>query len=201
MNITDLAGGWGQARSYGPDGLISNNRLSGGGIGRQRPGYLCGDYVQGSSLSPLRQALTNADNGQEPCPLRSQGLGPYVRVGFTMFDPALGMAQNHRRGASVLQHFRCNIAGMRTLGLRMAILAAEPYWGLACQAMCSHEQRSGRTDENIAIQPHAFEHGGQQPQLSERGNGPVHFPVSRHKGAGPPICRHGSSLRLYAWKT
>ena len=60
-------------------------------------------------------------------------------------------------------------------------------------AVCSHEQRSGRTDENIAVQPHALEHGGQQPQLSERGGGPVHFPVSRDKGAGPSIGRHGSS--------
>src|SRR5215212_3348213 len=63
MNITNFSGRWCQACSYGPDRLISNNRLLGRGVGRQRPRNLPGDYVQGSSFFPLCQALADADNG------------------------------------------------------------------------------------------------------------------------------------------
>ena len=67
----------------------------------------------------------------KPGAARGHRLGAHLGVGFMMVGAPLGMADDHRHGAGILEHFGGDIAGMGAGRLGMAILPADRHRGAA----------------------------------------------------------------------
>jgi hypothetical protein len=91
------------------------------------------------------------------------------------------MPQDDGAGAGVRQHFRRNIARVRTEGFGMAILTADGNAGTLRSRGKACNQGCGWTNHQVGF---AGERPGSRDdlrELSARGGSPVHFPIARNE--------------------
>ncbi len=174
----------------GPHWLIGDHGIASARCFGHRAPHLLAYNTQCLAAFSLIRCLPDADDGHEMCAMGCLRLASYQAAGFAMPETPFGMTDDDGGGASILQHLRGEVAGIGTVGLCMTVLSADADPGRPGQLECHHQQGGGRTYHDVAGELNPLEHGCEQPQLAECGSRSIHLPVSRHQGAGPPVCRH-----------
>jgi len=175
----DVGLGGRAAGANGPDRLVSHDSSE---IIRQRLGQLPADHRLRLAGQALRLRLPDAGHGDQPCRQRRLHLGAHHRIRLRMVGAAFGMAEDDMGGAGIAQHGGRDVAGMRALGRRMAILRADGDRPAREQGCQGRHMREGRADQQVGGQP-----GGagahrlsQRPGLPQRA---VHLPIACDQGA------------------
>src|SRR5581483_10908653 len=156
------------------------------GIGRagllgNRRRKLPPDDGQREPCAPLACGLADAHDGGEPGPVGGARLRFHVAVALGVVGAPLRVADDHSRGAGVLQHLRRDVASVGAARRRMAILPAH------LQARADRLPRE-RRDQRRRRADHRLHAGGETrlcqpiahaPRLGERRGKAVHLPVAR----------------------
>jgi len=141
---------------------------------------------RGLAFLALRLALAQADDRHQA----GRGGGARLRgdggVGLVMRGAALRMADDDIRTTEVGQHGRGDVAGVRALGLAVAILAADRDRRAGERLAERSDQGRGRADEHVARRGFAADMNQQRRREALRLDpAAVHLPV-----AGDQLLRH-----------
>ena len=118
----DVVLGGGLAGADSPDRLIGDDA---GETWRQAAGQLVADHLVMFGGVALGFGLADADDRGQAGGDGGFGLGLDQGVGLVVILAALGMAEDDPGGAGVSQHGGGDVAGMGTLVVDMAVLAAD----------------------------------------------------------------------------
>ena len=116
---------------------------------RQRAEKLAAVDLEGLPGVALVQRLADADDGDEAGGDGSFRLRLDDRVSLAMIGAALGVADDDVRAAEVLQHGSACVAGMRTLHLHVAVLAANGNARTGDGIQNQRDQGEGRADQYV----------------------------------------------------
>jgi hypothetical protein len=89
------------------------------------------------------------------------------------------MPHDHSAGACIRQHFRRNIARVRTRSFGVTVLTANSHARTLRRGGKARDQGCGRTNYQIGFAGERFRPGYDLGELAARGSTPVHFPVTR----------------------
>ena len=152
VDLGDLRHGRRAPGADRPDRLVGDSELLGREPIRQRARELARDHGERLARVALGQRLADADDGaRAPRAAPPRTLAAHQRVALAMIGAALGMAEDDVAAAGIAQHRGADVAGMRALLGRVAILAAERDGG------CPRARRRDR---------HSSVAGGQTQQLA-----------------------------------
>jgi hypothetical protein len=129
---------------------------------------------------PLRLGLANADNGNQAGAERRLRLGAHQVIGFAVIAAPLGMADDDVAAADVGQHGRADIAGVRALLGRVAVLRAQAHRAAGERLGHRQQQLERRADQEVARRGLVRQAGDEVAgQAASRAQQAVHLPVAR----------------------
>lgn len=177
MDLRDIVRGRHVTGADRPKRLVGHGCFASGlqvGQACRQLGAADGESLAGTSL---RLRLADADDRREPGGPRGLHLGGDLRVRLVVEPAALGMAEDHGRGAGILEHVGVDIPGEGAGCLRAAVFAPDRQ-GPEAGAEGALDEGRRNADEHVGMRRLGFHRCRDGFDLLQLRRQPMHLPIS-----------------------